>query len=785
MSNDLERLYLDAKAALDKKDYGRAADLLRQILLVNHDYKDAAQLLARVIKISRRSWYNDPRLWGTIGVLFLVGLGIYFFPKFQNLYNRPEPISITNITNFETDTPSPTIAPSSAIATTMLPSAPTPLPLTWKRVSLGQEVKRDSITAIAVDPHDPDVIYVGTEHAGVYKSIDGGRSWIPSHNGLERAQIRKIVIDPQNPNILNVHTFPDQIYKSKNGGQSWKLTLDDLEIYISQEYYMSFFSRALVLDPHNGQHLLLMDRNGWYESSDSGETWMYQGNMWGDCPSLLGAVGFHPQNPNILFLSQMGDDGNCKNGIYRWNKGEGSIPELVFRYDRRPGTDPNHYIVITDILSNSASEDDGYIYARTLEHGKVYGSSDGGQTWLGDTRTGANRTPNCPAFTVQPDGQGFGFCFVPGGNARVATTYGGQNWKFTNIPSLDWVYTGSGVSAISFFPDQPQSVLLGGHGLFVTFDNGASWSEKNNGLPGISVDLQYGQPYDSLFLMERNYCQGGENLLQSINEGRTWNLMTAQGCGLAIDAEGNTLYRFDGGNSIFLSRNGGKSWGSGARPTIGDSRVVAVAADPERPGVAVAKIRVGLSSSLTSSDFFITTDKGFTWQKYGNITENSGSEDMLLKAPGQNDIFYSVGPQSNVYRLDDGNHTWTACKPIDIVSPNSASSLAIHPNDEDKVYLSTLGSGIQYSQDGCASWESRNDGLDSLFVNTLAIDPNNPHLLYAGTDGGAYISSNAGQTWEQLNDGLLGATVVYSIAVDPESNVYAATPYGIFLLEGK
>jgi photosystem II stability/assembly factor-like uncharacterized protein len=48
-----------------------------------------------------------------------------------------------------------------------------------------------------------------------------------------------------------------------------------------------------------------------------------------------------------------------------------------------------------------------------------------------------------------------------------------------------------------------------------------------------------------------------------------------------------------------------------------------------------------------------------------------------------------------------------------------------------------------------------------------------------------YISFDGGKTWGQVNDGLLGATVVYSITVDKDSNVYAATPYGIFKLEGK
>jgi len=89
------------------------------------------------------------------------------------------------------------------------------------------------------------------------------------------------------------------------------------------------------------------------------------------------------------------------------------------------------------------------------------------------------------------------------------------------------------------------------------------------------------------------------------------------------------------------------------------------------------------------------------------------------------------------------------------------------------------------SRDGCRTWRPSNNNLGSLFVNALATDPNDPEIIYASTDGGAYVSFDGGVTWGEINEGLLGATVVYSIVVDPESNVYAATPYGIFRLEAR
>jgi hypothetical protein len=109
--------------------------------------------------------------------------------------------------------------------------------------------------------------------------------------------------------------------------------------------------------------------------------------------------------------------------------------------------------------------------------------------------------------------------------------------------------------------------------------------------------------------------------------------------------------------------------------------------------------------------------------------------------------------------------------------------LTIDPRDDDLLYLAARVDGVQVSRNGCETWGPSNNGLGSAFVNSIAIDPGNPDALYAGTDSGAYVSIDGGASWGEINDGLLGATVVYSIVVDPQSNVYAATPYGIFQLE--
>jgi photosystem II stability/assembly factor-like uncharacterized protein len=148
-------------------------------------------------------------------------------------------------------------------------------------------------------------------------------------------------------------------------------------------------------------------------------------------------------------------------------------------------------------------------------------------------------------------------------------------------------------------------------------------------------------------------------------------------------------------------------------------------------------------------------------------------------------IIYFAGI-TEILKSEDKGETWDSCPHLGEWISFSYSRMVIDPRDSGHLYLATRGGGVLVSENGCRSWHESNQGLGNLFVNTLAIDFDNPDTICAGTNSGIYISYNGGQTWEAANEGLLGGLVIYSIMVDPNdtSNVYAATPLGIFKLEG-
>jgi hypothetical protein len=205
---DLDGLYDQARAALLTRDHDRARDLLTRILAEDEDYKDASRLLARAVRLKRRRWTNDPRLWGPIIAAAVIGVLIWLIPKIP----LRAPIQIAapaaSVTNAATSTAA--ASPTS-----------TPVPLAWMRIHVGQDFPRDTITTIVIDPKDPELIYVGTRNAAIFKSLDGGLSWQPAHRGLGAAWVSTLVIDPQDSQTLYAGVALGGVYRTTDGGANW------------------------------------------------------------------------------------------------------------------------------------------------------------------------------------------------------------------------------------------------------------------------------------------------------------------------------------------------------------------------------------------------------------------------------------------------------------------------------------------------------------------------------------------------------------------------------------
>ncbi|MGD1997260.1 MAG: tetratricopeptide repeat protein, partial [Anaerolineae bacterium] len=256
----LAQTYTTAVRAMEEGRHRRAASLFRQLLTQEPTYRNVQQLLADTQRQRRGRWLRAAGI-AVAGLIVLGALGYAL--------SRPEsPLMVALGTPTATATATP-IPPTTTPTPTPIPSptpTPTPIPLAWRRLTSSQFIRRDTVTAVVIDPSDPDVWYAGTKNAGIYKSINGGISWVPIHNGLGQAQIDTLIMDPEDPNTLYAGTSTG-VYKTTDGGQSWQLANSGIDA-------SGRGHGDIVLSPHDSQHLFYTtDGDGIYKSEDGAESW--------------------------------------------------------------------------------------------------------------------------------------------------------------------------------------------------------------------------------------------------------------------------------------------------------------------------------------------------------------------------------------------------------------------------------------------------------------------------------------------------------------------------------
>ena len=752
--SELEELYREAQSALKVKDYHRAGELFRQILVIDENYKDVSRLLAQAVKLKRRRWYSNPRFWGITGITVIIALGFVLWPKIIGLFTRPEPVKPTVIVQ-PTSTVPPTDMP---IPTEIVAPAPTSIPLAWKRINMGQKFARDTITAIAIDPKDPDVLYAGTENAGIYKSIDGGLSWRPAHNGLGATRIDSLIMDPSNPHILFAGILLDGVYKSTDSGEYWQKTnVTSKSASISQ----------VIMDPNDNLHLLYLS-DLIHESMDGGQTW--QDKIISGCPQDIQNLIINPVDSLILYASD-GGGLSCDAGVYKSNDGGKAWSLVGLKAEKvSPGS-----LKVDNQTGNT-------LYASIENTPKFYSSTNGGETWQ------QHLVYSCSAIVIHPTNSETVYCMSGGGLEK--TIDGGKTWgKIETHGGSDHIVT------LALSPQNPDVLFIGRKGLFTSTNGVGAWTEISNGLGNNPVSLILGTTQntnlyalDSSCVFSKGYFTNFFHV--SSDGGKTWNRVMHERntpCSPTFDVDGVTQYwvgatnPYSGaqGDSAYRSKNG---WENPQKISPAGWYVFSIAANPHQAGILLTTF---YSNNLGEGSIALSTDGGATWESPSpvNWLEWRDSPAQFIFDHDSGQVIYAVPKEGDIYRSEDGGKTWGTCGKPSIQSYGYDSPLVTDPSDSARVYLATRGKGILISVDGCQTWQP--SGLRDLYVNTLVIDTNNPEVLYAGTDSGAYITFDSGKTWGQINDGLLGAAVVYSIVVDKDGNVFAATPYGIFNLESK
>ncbi len=649
---------------------------------------------------------------------------------------------------------------------------------TWKPIF--EDEATFAIGCVAIAPSNPDIIWVGTGEVlmarssyaglGVYKSTNGGQTW--DNMGLEETyHVARILIDPLNPDIVYVaaighnFTFNQErgVYKTIDGGKTWEKIL-----YVSDRAG----AIEITMDPSDSETLLAVtwerERKAWmntntgegsgiYKTTDGGKSWrrLTKGFPIGGYVGRAG-IAFAPSNPEIVYAvldnHKPDEEGNRNRGeIYRsGDKGESWEKTHKGRLPTGIGYDFCLVRVSPD------NPDEIFVCGQKLLH-----SVDGGKTFdfVGETVVHILDHDikalhlDMHELRIDPNNPDR---LLLGNDGGLYISYDrGKTWMhYNNIPAGEFY-------AVSVDNQDPY-IIYGG-----TQDNAALYGPGNHDINKRLTEFGVEDPWEHVYL---DRWGGGDSYFtypdrinrdliyyeHQFGELRRKNMKTGETKSISPKAdEGETEVKCNWMTPFFLSDYNPPTMYYGAnRLYKSEDR--------------------GDSWEVISPD--LSTNPGP--EKQGNIP--FGTITTLGESKLKKGLIYTGTDDGNIQITQNDGKSWTK---IDNGLPEKwVTHVAASRHKLSRVYVSMTGyreddfnTYIYMSDNYGMSWESIDANLPPEPVNVIVEDPRDENILYIGTDLGVYVTTDMGETWESLCNNLPTTPVYYMVIQERELDLVAGT----------
>lgn len=691
---------------------------------------------------------------------------------------------------------------------------------------IGPAVTSGRIADIAVVPGHPAVWYVAAASGGVWKTTNAGTTWTPLFDKEGSYSIGCVTVEPQNPNAIWVGTgennsqrsvgYGDGVYRSLDGGKSWKNVGLKASEHIGK----------IVVDPKNSDVVYVAAQGalwaaggdrGVYKTTDGGKTWKAiltisentgASDLWMD-----------PRDPNVLYATSYQRrrhvwgmvHGGPESAIYKttdagatWRKLEKGIPKGDLG---RIGlaVSPADPDVVYAMIEATDPKDRG-----------TYRSTDRGESF---TRVGEYSAPGPQYYQEMiPDPKDVDRVYSMD-VFNMVTVDGGKSWK-----RLGEKHKHVDNHALWIDPADTSHLVNGNDGgVYESWDRGATWEFKSN-LPVTQfyrVALDESKPFYFVYGgTQDNTTLGGPSRTTTVHGivNSDWFVTTGgDGFFCAVDPKDPNIVYSESqyGNLVRFDRKSGEE----------------IDIQPQ-PGPGEAPLRWNWDSPLIISPFsntriyfaaqrvFRSDDRGDDWKPVsGDLTRQIdrnrlkmmgrvwgpdavakntstsfyGEIVSLAESPKKEGLLYAGTNDGLVQVTEDGGANWRKVETFPGVPANAyVSHLAPSPHDEGTVYAAfddhKMGDFKPYllrSTDRGKSWTSIAGDLPARgTVYTVAEDPAKAGLLYCGTEFGLFFSPDGGARWVQLKGGL-PTIAVRDLAIQKREGdlVLATFGRGFFVLD--
>ena len=301
------------------------------------------------------------------------------------------------------------------------------------------------IQTVAVSPQNGNIIFVGTG-SGLFRSLDGGKSWQPLHDGLRDENIRALALSPATPNMIYAGTSKG-IFLSEDGGDHWTDWFEESSGLSSMDI------QDLVIHPDKPELLFAATSGGLFVSKDEGDTWelAFKGSLAKGSRDVR-FVRFSSK-ARSLYIGTVGGIFKSIDGGKQWDKKwEGALPssQSLVSLDTDPefiyaGTTDGLYksynkgiIWIHDTTPDNAVRqllvDPGnttHIYMATAR--RIFVSPDGGDTWNSLNFEKGKKTTLDTLALIRSARQSFPTLIAGASSGLFISKNGGRTWEETSF----------------------------------------------------------------------------------------------------------------------------------------------------------------------------------------------------------------------------------------------------------------------------------------------------------------------------------------------------------------